>query len=165
MNNAFVMQIAQFADGSQLSLPQTLLILAVILAIADIFVQSDIATHIAYVFVSLAIVIWTPVHPLFRVIIGLLAYAALVYLHYSLWREFVSSWVNKTIAPTKYRSGVRGLIGQQAVIKEIEGKQMVSCQGDLWNFESVEELRDGTQVEITGERGGILFVEPIEKES
>ena len=123
------------------------------------------ATHVAYVLVSLAVVIWTPVHPLFRVIVGLLAYAALVYLHYAFWREIASSWVNRTIAPTKYRSGVRGLIGKPAVVKEIDGQKMLSCQGDLWNYESAEELQDGAQVEVTGERGGVLIVEPIEKES
>ena len=165
MENAFVMVFAQSADWWGLSLPQTLLVVALILAIADIFMQSDVATHVAYVLVSLAVVIWTPVHPLFRVLVGLLAYAALVYLHYAFWREIASSWVNKKIAPTKYRSGIRGLIGERAVIKEIDGKTMVSCHGDLWNYECVEELRDGTQVEITGERGGVLVVEPIEKES
>ena len=112
-----------------------------------------------------SIVIWTPLHPLFRVIVGIVAYAALVYLHYAFWREIASSWVNKKLAPTRYRSGVRGLVGEQAVIKEIDGKRMLSCQGDLWNYESDEQLRDGTPVEITGERGGVLIVEPIQKES
>ena len=165
MENAFVLQFAQSADWWGLSLPQTLLVVALILAIADIFVQSDVATHVAYVLVSIAVVIWTPVHPLFRVIVGLVAYAALVYLHYAFWREIASSWVNKKIAPTKYRSGIRGLIGEEAVIREIDGKQMLSCQGDLWNFESAEELREGAPVEIVGERGGVLIVEPIQKES
>ena len=158
-------EIADVVTWWGLSLPQTLLILGLILVLVDVFFQEDQATHIAYVLGATAVALWVPVHPLYRVLIGLLAWVALVYLHYTVWREFVTQFVNRIVAPTRYRSGPRGLLGQKGKIKLVQGKKMLCLQGDLWSYESPDDLPDGAEVKVVGERGGILLVESSHERS
>jgi membrane protein implicated in regulation of membrane protease activity len=152
------------ADWWGLSLPQTLIVIAAILVILDILFQSDVATLIAYTLVSVAVAIWVPVHPLFRVLIGMVAWGGLVYVHYTLWREFATLLVNRVIAPTRYRSGAKGLIGTTATVKEVGGQKMVSAQGDLWSFTCSEDPSPDAKVRILAERGGVLDIEIVREE-
>ncbi len=156
------------ADGVSwwgLSLPQTLLLVGLILILVDVFFQEDQATHIAYILGAVAVALWVPVHPLYRIVIGLFAWAALVYLHYAVWREFVSQFVNRVVAPTRYRSGVRGLMGEKGRIRDVQGRKMLCLHGDLWTYECDVDLIDGAQVRVIGERNGELVVEPIDERS
>jgi membrane protein implicated in regulation of membrane protease activity len=152
-----------FAEWWGLSFPQTLLVVALILVIVDAFIQSDIATHVAYVLVCVAVAYWVPVHILFRILVALVVWVLLVYAHYSLWRELVTHFVNRVVAPTKYREGAHALIGSTGIVKEIDGKKMVSAAGDLWPFESKEDPPNEARVKIVGVKGGALRVK-IEKE-
>lgn len=156
--------MANFADWWGLTLPQTLLVVALILMIADIFFQSDLATIVGYTLVSVAVVCWLPLHPLFGILVGLLVWGGLVYLHYALWRDCVTYFVNRMIAPTRYRSGARGLVGCTGTIKDIDGNRMVSVRGDLWSFTCRDEVPPDAIVKIIAERGGILEVKQMKKE-
>jgi membrane protein implicated in regulation of membrane protease activity len=151
-----------FTEWWGLSFPQTLLVVALILVIVDAFIQSDIATHVAYVLVCVAVAYWVPVHILFRILIALVVWVFLVYAHYSLWRELMTHLVNRVVAPTKYRGGAHALIGMTGIIKEIDGKKMVSAQGDLWPFECKEDPPADACVKIVGVKSGVLRVN-IEK--
>lgn len=151
--------LAEMNEWWGLSLPQTLLVIALILIIVDVCIQSDVATHLAYVLVAVAVAYWTPVHILFRIIVGLLAWGGLVYFHYTLWRSVMTHLVNRLVAPTKYKSGTEGLVGLKGTIKLIDGKKMVSVQGDLWDYESQQEPPAGADVTILGEQDGLLHVE------
>jgi membrane protein implicated in regulation of membrane protease activity len=157
--------LADFGVWWGLSLPLTLVILALVLFLIDIFFQSDIATHAAYVLIALAIAYWAPVHILFRIIIGVVAWAILVWVHYSLWRHIVTHFVNHVIAPTRYRSGAQALIGEAGTIKEINGQKMVSAQGDLWPFECEIDLPNGAPVRIVGAKSGVLRVDIAKEDS
>ena len=68
--------------------------MALILVIVDVFIQSDVATHLAYILVAVTVAYWTPVQILFRIIVGLLAWGGLVYFHYTLWRSVVTHLAN-----------------------------------------------------------------------
>ena len=117
------LELADVVTWWGLSLPQTLLLLGLILMLVDVFFQEDQATHIAYILGAIAVALWVPVHPLYRVLIGLVAWAGIVYLHYAVWREFVSQFVNRVVAPTRYRSGVRGLLGETGKIQGDSGPE------------------------------------------
>lgn len=155
--------IANVVDWWGLSGPQTLVVVALILVVVDIFIQSDVATHVAYILISIAVAWLVPVQVLFRVLVGLAAWGFLVYIHYSLWRKFATHFVNRVIAPTKFRAGARGLIGSTGVVKEIDGRKMVSLQGDLWPYEGPADMPPGSTVEVIGERGGVLKIMLLEK--
>ena len=154
---------ASLADWWGLSLPQTLVLVALILVILDVLFQSDLATIVAYTLVSVAVALWMPFHPLFRILIGLIAWGFLVYFHYTLWRELLAQLVNRVVAPTRYRTGAKGLVGTTGVIKQIDGKKMVATQGDLWPFDCADDIAPDSEVRIVGERGGVLEVELLKK--
>lgn len=157
--------MASFVDWWGLSLPQTLLIVAVILVILDVCFQSDLLTLIAYTLMTLAVAYWLPLHPLYRVLVGLLVWGGLVYLHYALWRDCVAYFVNRVIAPTRYRTGPKGLVGRTGTVKEIDGNKMVSVQGDLWSFSNRNDLPSDSRVKIIGERDGVLEVKKLKETS
>ena len=157
--------VADLAQWWGLTLPQTLLVLALLLVIVDIFFQTDIPTHIAYVLVSIALAYVVDVQILFRVLVGVLAWFALVWAHYTFWREFVSQLVNRVLAPTKYKVGGSGLVGSVGAVKDLGGKKMVSLQGDLWPYECSDDPGPGAEVEVVGERDGVLEVKIVKEES
>lgn len=153
-----------FIDSWGLSLNQTLLLLAVILIIADFFVGTDILSHIAYVIFCIVIARNMPFHIMYKILIALAAWFAIVACHYMFFRRFVQTVVDKFIAPDKYRSGAEGLVGMTGSIKEVEETKMVELEGDLWPIEPNEDLRPSQQVKVTKAQNGILTVESVDKE-
>jgi len=147
-----------------LSLDHTLLILAAILIIADIFVGTDILSHIAYIVICIVIARNVPFHFMYKVLIGIASWFAIIACHYIFVRRFVQKVVDRVIAPDKYRSGADGLVGMEGMIKEVEQKKMVELGGDLWPIEPNEKLQPGRKVKVTNTKDGILTVEPAERE-
>ena len=88
-----------------------------------------------------------------------------VYVHYALWRDVMASVANRVVAPTKYRGGVQGLIGEFGEVKQIDGRSMLQVRGDVWPFECDSATSAGDRVRVTSERDGVLFVEPTSQES
>lgn len=161
---AEIMISADLAGWWGLSLQQTLLIAALILILVDVFFQSDAATHVGYILAATAAATWLPIPPLWRLVVGLLAWGGFVYLHYSLWRDLMANVANRFIAPTRYRGGVAGLVGQTGEIKQIESKAMLQLHGDLWNFHCDEPVSAGDRATVQAERDGILHVERVTQE-
>jgi len=147
-----------------LSVNHTLLLLAVILVIVDFFVGTDILSHIAYIIFSIVIARNMPFHIMYKILIALAAWFAIVACHYMFFRRFVQKVVDKFIAPDKYRSGPEGLVGKTGSIREVEETKMVELEGDLWPIEPNEDLRPSQEVKVTKAQNGILTVESIEKE-
>lgn len=143
-----------------LSFEHTLLVLALLLMLTDVFFQSDVPTHIAYVLVAFVVAISFDVHFLWQAVIGVLAWFALVGFHYLLWRKVLTR-LSDRFAPDRYRSGPSALVGQEGRVKDIDGRKMVSLHGDLWRFTCAEDPPDGARVRVTGERDGELVVEVV----
>lgn len=151
-------------DSWGLSVNHTLLLLAVILVIVDFFVGTDILSHIAYIIFSVVIARNMPFHVMYKILIGLAAWFAIIACHYMFFRRFVQKVVDKFIAPDKYRSGPEGLVGKTGSIREVEETKMVELEGDLWPIEPNEDLRPSQKVKVTKAQNGILTVESVEKE-
>ncbi|WP_040482045.1 hypothetical protein [Luminiphilus syltensis] len=83
------------------------------------------------------------VHLLYQILIGIISWFFFVAFHYSVWRKILVSIADKVLAPTITQSGVDGLIGRKAIVKEVDGKILASIQGDLWPFKSDENLAPG----------------------
>ena len=147
--------------GWGLSFPSTLILIAVILAIVDFFLLSDVTTLVAYVLVCVAVAYKIDAHILYRIIIGLLAWFALAGFHYTVWKRVPVWFANRFIAPDKYKDGASGLVGTQAVVKVIEGKPLICARGDLYPFTASEPLSNGDSVEIIGQENGVLTVKKV----
>jgi membrane protein implicated in regulation of membrane protease activity len=135
----------------------------VILVLVDFFVLSDILTHIAYVLVAIVVARLFELQLLYRIIIGVCTWFAVVACHYVFWRSFVQTFVNKVISPDKYKEGARGLVGLEGKIEEAEGRKMLRLKGDLWQCSNSDEFKDGDNVKVAEETDGLLTVEPIER--
>ena len=154
--------MAFIAGAWGLTLNETLFILAVILIVADFFWQTDIPTHIAYIILSVLIAINIPFHFMYKILIGLLAWFAIVGFHYLFWRQFIQTIINKFIAPDKYKDGADGLVDMIGEIREIEQQKMVMVKGDLWPIDPTENVRAGEKVKVVKVKNGILTVKTIE---
>ena len=152
------------SDSWGLSVNHTLLLLAVILVIVDFFVSTDILSHIAYIIFSIVIARNMPFHVMYKILIALAAWFAIVACHYMFFRRFVQKAVDRVIAPDKYRSGAEGLVGMTGSIRKVEETKMIELEGDLWPIEPNEDLHPGQKVKVTKAQNGILTVESVEKE-
>jgi membrane protein implicated in regulation of membrane protease activity len=141
-----------------LSLNQTVVLIAIILVLIDIFVPSEIPTHIAYILLSGLVALNVDAHTLIRIVVALLAWFSLVAFHYFIWRTFVQKFVNQVIAPDRFKGGAEGLVGSRGVIRVIEGNVMVSVSGDLWPCHGTGDWIDGESVAIVSEKDGELEV-------
>ncbi len=147
-----------------LSLNHTLLVLGVILMVADFFVGTDLLSHVAYIIFSFVIARNMPYHFMYKVLIGLVAWFAIISCHYLFFKRFVQQAVNRIIAPDRYLEGADGLVNKTGEVKEVEEKKMVMIEGDLWPVESAQELRAEQKVKVVKAKDGVLTVEQIERE-
>lgn len=143
-----------------MSLTEALFVIAAILVIVDFFIVNDIATHIAYVIICFNVIRQFEVPLLYKILLGLIFWFALVVFHYTLWRRVVLRFTNKYIAPDMHIDGARGRVGSQGVVKAKDDKVLVLIQGDLWSVRTETDivLKDGDKVEVVGEEDGILIV-------
>lgn len=141
-----------------LSLNQTLLLLALLLVVADIFIASDLLSHIAYALTATVVGLALEAPPLVKVAAGLFAWFAIVALHYLLWKSLLQRITNTLIAPDRYHSGAEGLIGRTGTIRLLEDARMVSVAGDLWPLHGEGTFTDGQSVTITAVEQGALVV-------
>ena len=141
-----------------LSLNQTVILIAIILVLIDIFVPSEIPTHIAYILLSGLVALNIDAHTLVRIVVALLAWFSLVAFHYFIWRSFVQKFVNQVIAPDRFKGGAEGVVGMVGVIRVIEGNVMVKVSGDLWPCSGSGDWADGESVTIVSEEDGELEV-------
>ena len=143
-----------------LGLNETTILLAIILVVLDFFVPTDLPTHLAYILLSVLVAYDLPLHPLYRLLCGLLAWFLFVGFHYFVWRNVLSHFSNRFIAPTRYRAGPEGLVGLTGKVRELEGKQMLAAAGDLWSFQCPALLAEGDDVKIVEVVDGQLHVVP-----
>lgn len=145
-------------DFLGLPLDHSLLVIALILIAIDVFLPTDVPTHIAYVILSYLIGSNLPIPALYQVLVGILAWFAVLTLHFTLWRSFTHRIAHKYIAPTKYKTGMAGLVDQTGVLREIEGQRMVEVHGDLYLCEEQGQIVAESRVRILQARDGRLIV-------
>lgn len=147
----------------RLNRTETLLVLAVILLMVDIFFVTEVPTVIAFVLIASAVVLGLDLPPLVAVAVGLGIWFVLMGFHVLFWRGFLKRFANRVVAPDRYRSGAAALVGRTGVVCNIEGKWLVRVDGDLMPVREEAELglRDGLRVRILAADDGQLSVERI----
>ena len=158
MSGSLLLVAADFFDEWGLSLNETLVIVAILLIIADFFLSSDVLTHVAYVLFCVVFARLLPVHILYQVLFGVIAWFGLVAFHYTIWKSLLHRFANRVIAPDKIKTGAEGLVGQSGKIKDIEGTMMAEINGDLWNFRCDTRVEPGDTVHVASIDKGVLIV-------
>jgi membrane protein implicated in regulation of membrane protease activity len=148
--------------GGALTLNETLLIIALIGISVDFFLQLEFPTFVAYAALDWIALRSVELPWLVEIGLALLFGVALIAFHYAVWRKLLGRFANRVIAPDRYKSSADRVIGQTGVIRLIEGRVMVSVDGDLWPTTSDAPLSGGEQVRIAGRQGSELAVEPLD---
>ena len=150
-----------FIPSWGLPLDETLLVVALILVVVDFFLTTDIPTHVAYVLVATVVARHIPAHVLYQVLGGLGAWFALVTFHYLVWRNILQAFSNRFVAPDRHHLAAERVVGAHGEIKIVEGKTMVSIEGDLWPVEDSPAIETGTMVRIVSQKDGAVRVERL----
>lgn len=145
-----------FVSWWGLGLDQTLIGLALLLAVVDFFVVSDLPTHVAYLLLAGVVARNAPVEPLYAALAGVLAWFVLVAFHYLVWRRVLERFANRYVAPTVFQGGLEGLVGERGRIEEIGGRRMARVKGDLWAYRG--DAGPGDTVEVVAAGEGIVEV-------
>jgi len=113
---------------------QTLVLVAIILMLFDIFLPTDITTFIAYIIFSYLVAHNINVPLLYQIIIGILAWWVMVALHYYVFRKYIRRLTDKFIAPTKIKSGIEIHYGKTGQVKVIENTLMFQVETEVYPF-------------------------------
>ncbi len=118
----------------------SLLLIIFILILIDVFLSIEFPTHVAYILLTLLIVNEIDNTLLFKILLGVLLWFALVVFHYTIWRKMIERIHDRIVAPRKHIGGIEALIGKKGIIKEIEGTKFIFINEELYEFESNKEI-------------------------
>ena len=110
---------------------ETLLALALLLLILDVFLVSEITTVIAYILVATALVQNLEISLIYQLIIGSSLFGILLLLHFVVWRKTLQNFMNTKVAPDIFVSGQERLIGKKGVIVTLDSSVMVRIEDEL----------------------------------
>lgn len=122
---------------------QTLVLIAVILMLVDIFIPTDITTFIAYIIFSYLIAHNIDVPILYQVIIGIISWWTMVGLHYYVFKKYIQILTDKFIAPTKIKSGIEMHYGKTGQVKMIDSTLMFQIEDELYPFTEADGKQCG----------------------
>jgi|LFRM01.1.fsa_nt_gb membrane protein implicated in regulation of membrane protease activity len=142
-----------------------LIAIAFILIAVDIFVASDIPTHISYILFTYVLSKGLPIHFMYRILAGIVFWFLLIGFHYFIWKKLVTVFVNKFVAPEKKAAGIDALKGENGEIKEIEGKKLVKVNEELFPYQCDVELQPGSRIKVVGNKDGVLKIVGIHNNS
>jgi hypothetical protein len=135
-----------------------LILSVIILIIIDIFFNSDIPTQIAYVVLSFTIVKLIDMPILYQILFGVLIWIVLVVFHYLIWRQVIEKINDKFIAPSKHKGGIDGFVGQEGVIREIEGEKFIYITDELHQFKTDKKIEVGKKYIILNTKSNKLII-------
>ena len=110
---------------------ETLLALALLLLILDVFLASEITTVIAYILVATALDQNLEISIIYQLIIGSSLFGILLLLHFVVWRKTLQNFMNTKVAPDIFVSGQERLIGKKGVIVTLDSSVMVRIEDEL----------------------------------
>jgi len=141
-----------------MTINEILIVSAIILILVDIFFASDFPTHLAYIILTFTFAKEIDMPILYQILFGILIWVALVVFHYTIWRKVIEKINDKLIAPTIHRGGFDGFVGKEGVVKEIDGKQLISINDELHQFETEKEIIIGEKYKIINTNSNKLII-------
>ena len=141
-----------------MTINEILILSVIILIIIDIFFNSDIPTHIAYIVLSFTFTKEIDMPILYQILFGVLIWIVLVVFHYLIWRQVIEKINDKFIAPTKHKGGIDGFVGQEGVIREIEGEKFIYINDELHQFKTDKKIEVGNKYMILNTKSNKLII-------
>ena len=149
------MLIATISDWTVVEI---LLAIAIILILIDIFIPTEILTHIGIILLCIAFYRILDIKFLWRIAASIAAWFLFVAIYYALWKQVAGKITNKFIAPTKHHTAVERLVGAEGIIEDIDGQLMCRVNDEIWPFED-EDFSESDVVLITELKDGKLKLE------
>jgi membrane protein implicated in regulation of membrane protease activity len=141
------------------SLCELLMVSAVMLVILDFFVQSDLLSFIAYIILSLVIVLIADLPLMYGIVLGVVVLCSVGFLHYYFFKKIISMICNKVIAPSVIEDEpLTRYIGQTGLVVSVEGRMMLRLEGDLVDFKNHDECKEGDFVVVVSSESGVFEV-------
>ena len=141
-----------------MTINEILILSVIILIIIDIFFNSDIPTHIAYIVLSFTFTKEIDMPILYQILFGVLIWIVLVVFHYLIWRQVIEKINDKFIAPSKHKGGIDGFVGQEGVIREIEGEKFIYINDELHQFKTDKKIEVGNKYMILNTKSNKLII-------
>jgi len=141
-----------------MTINEILIVSAIILILVDIFFNSDIPTHIAYIILTFTFAKEIDMPILYQILFGILIWVALVVFHYLVWRKIIEKINDKFIAPNKHIGGLEGFIGQEGIIKEIEREKFFFINDEIHQFETEKEIQIGNKYVVINIKSNKLII-------
>ena len=141
-----------------MTINEILIVSAIILILVDIFFASDIPTHIAYIILTFTFAKEIDMPILYQILFGILIWVSLVAFHYLVWRKVIEKINDKFIAPSKHIGGLEGFIGQEGIIKEIEGEKFFFINDEVHQFETDKKITIGNKYIVLNIKSNKLII-------
>ena len=109
-----------------------ILCLAITLLLLDIWVQTEILSHVALLLLAWIVSTWFSVSLMWKVSIFILCYLSILVVYYTLWKKILFHFIDKVVAPNRHEVPVEGIVGRKSIVLENEGKLFLRIDGMLW---------------------------------
>ncbi|MEG9862691.1 MAG: hypothetical protein V6Z81_09465 [Parvularculales bacterium] len=126
-----------------------LILASISLFLIDIVIASEIASWIALGLLTYVAVDYIGAPLEYSIPLYIAIYFLFMILYYMVWRRFVEPIIHSFIAPKKYTARQDALIGKFAEIVNIDGNYFAKVEGEVFRFETDEEVKEGESYRIS----------------
>lgn len=112
------------------------LFVILVLILVDVFLAYEIPTHLAYILLTILIVLALDYGIVHKVFIGTLLWFGFLVFHYLIWRRFIEKIQDKIVSPKKHTGGIEAFIGQKGTITEVNGTKFILINEELYEFKN-----------------------------
>ncbi len=139
-----------------------LVALAVTLFLLDIFVATELLSHIALLILAGVVASFVPdIGWQWTAAAFICSYLATLAFYYLFWKQIGLLFINKFVQPTRHVPSSDKIVGKFGVVIRDAGKYGVSVEGMIWPIADVA-YDDGSRVRVTAISDGVLTIEPAE---
>lgn len=139
-----------------------LLALAVTLFLLDIWVATELLSHVALLILAAVVASFMPlVGWQWQVAAFICSYLATLAFYYLFWKQIGLPFINGLVTPTRHVPSQEKIVGKSGTIVRSSGSQGVSVDGLIWPTTDTSQPA-GSRVRVTAISDGVLSVEPTD---
>ena len=137
---------------------ESIIIFAVILMVVDIFLNFNIPTFISYILFTYVFYTVIELNFMYKILLTIIFFFAFIVFHYIVWSNTIHIFIDKFISKDKYIVGIDGLKGEKGRVKIIQNTKMAYIKGDLYEFSTDNQLRDGDYFKVKEIKDGKIII-------
>lgn len=151
-----------FFDPSGTTLFWIALISFAVIAV-DIVLETEILGLVALFAISLCIGAMVDATLRWKIVVIVITFILLIVLFYLVWKRFCAPALRGFI-PTGADEAIHSAVGSNGEYRQIEGKDFVSWNGDLWPVDPDDyTFQDHDKVSITAVENGVFSIDELSK--